>query len=97
MAVPTTTLRGGRSALAWAEGVSGRPWSGFFRCSSNQSANAAMSFAMSGQPWPAPGLTTSFASTPGLLELLDERLGLLERHQLVGVAVDDQRRRVVRA
>ena len=32
---------------------------------------------------------------PGLLELLDDQLRLLERDELVLVAVDDQRRRVV--
>ncbi len=52
--------------------------------------------AMSGQPCAAPGLTTSFASTPASFSFVDDHLGLLDRHQLVGVAVDDQRRRVVR-
>ena len=33
----------------------------------------------------------------GLLQLRDDDLRLLDRHQLVRVAVDDQRRRVVRA
>ena len=38
------------------------------RCSSNQSANwSPCPSAMSGQPWPPPGLTTSFASTPAAL------------------------------
>ena len=50
MAVPTTTFRGGRSALE-SDVALMRSLLGFcFRCPSNQSANRVRSLAMSGQP-----------------------------------------------
>ncbi len=67
-----------------------------FRWASNQSAIVGRSCGCSsGQPCALPSLTTSRASTPFSLSLSTMISRLLDRHQEILVAVDDQGGRIV--
>ena len=66
----------------------------FFKCFAKKSS---ISFRLSGlpkpgPPWPLPLTTCSVTSTPDLLQRVGQQLALLQRHDVVLVAVHDEER-----
>ena len=65
------------------------------RWASNQSAMVDVVLEEVGPAVPGAFLDDELGLDPGGLELVQEQLGLLDRNKVIGVAVDDQRGRVI--